>query len=201
MYVVFGGSRLMSAVPGSEQGEKSYDWARILELYRAHRNMLVGRVTLLMRSQRDAEDVVQETFIKLARHWRTLRNPEAAVPWLYRTAANEALNRLTRRYEVPVAADHQGLWARASAAAGSPEQVLEVRHALSVLDALPPGQRQAYLLRYFFGLRTDDIAAWLGCSRGAVHARLSRAEKAITKLLGAENGADGDCGRVQGRTS
>jgi RNA polymerase sigma-70 factor (ECF subfamily) len=201
--MLFGGSRLMSAAPEPGQGDANYDWTKILELYQAQRNKLVGRVALLMGSRRDAEDVAQETFIKLARHWRTLRNPEAAVPWLYRTAANEALNRLTRKYEIPVvdAADRQGMWEQASSAVGSPEQALEVQHALSVLDALPAGQREAYLLRHFFGLCTDDIAARLGCSRAAIHTRLSRAEKTITRLLSAEGGADWDCGQAHGRTS
>src|SRR5687767_4594409 len=70
--------------------------AAVAELFVAHHRRLVGLAALLVDDHGAAEDVVQDAFAGLYRHWRRLRDPNAAVAYLNRSVVNGSRDALRR---------------------------------------------------------------------------------------------------------
>lgn len=128
--------------------------------------------------ERDAaEDVVQETFLRLWRHadrWR----PDAPVrAWLYRVAGNVARDMLrSRRDVVELEAD------KPDPAPSVVDQVVADRRAAQVralVDQLPERQRHALILCRWEGLSMAEAATVMDCTAEAVEALLSRGRRAL----------------------
>ena len=132
-----------------------------------------------------AEDVVQETFIKVLRSLHTYRGDGPLAGWLYRIGYREAIAITRRRRDQPT--DPEVL--RHMMGAGSEDverQVLHVELA-NVLDraieTLSPPLRAAFVLRDVEGLSTAEVAHALDASESAVKMRLARAREALRVQL------------------
>jgi RNA polymerase sigma factor (sigma-70 family) len=165
-------------------------WRSVEEFYRQTQGGLVVRLFYLLSSRQDAEDIVHDAFIQAARKWHTLRSVEAAAAtsWLNRIAVNMALNKLRQRRrsrEVILGelADHLTIRESLSGQV-SPEQALEVSVAMDAQRSLSARQREAYLLKHYFGFDVEDIANHLRRSPSTVRVHLHRAQQAITRKLG-----------------
>lgn len=133
----------------------------------------------IMGNQADAEDVVQEAYVKA---FRALKAGEfdrrsSTATWLYRIVVNSALDAKRSRARRAEQSDLQidPGWDGAAFA--------EARLALSELDewldALPPDQRAALVLQSLEGMNNTEIAEVMGVSEGAVEQRLVRARAAL----------------------
>ncbi len=133
----------------------------------------------IMGNQADAEDVVQEAYVKA---YRALTAGEfdrrsSTNTWLYRIVVNGAIDAKRSRKRRAEASDEQvdPGWDGAARA--------EARLALAELDdwlsALPPEQRAALVLQSMEGLNNAEIAQVMGVSEGAVEQRLVRARAAL----------------------
>ncbi len=155
------------------------DQAAYEVLVRAHQDIAFRTACLITGSAADAEEAAQEGFVKA---WRALPRFRAGAPfrpWLLAIVANEARNR--RR----AAGRRAGLELRVAAervsgdAAPSAEAALlaggERDALLGALAALDERDRAVIACRYLLDLSEDDTAAALGCRRGTVKSRLSRA--------------------------
>jgi RNA polymerase sigma-70 factor (ECF subfamily) len=155
------------------------DSAAYEALVRAHQDIAFRTACLFAGSAAEAEEAAQEAFVKA---WRALPRFRAGAPfrpWLLAIVGNEARNR--RR----AAGRRAGLAARAaterpsSDAAASPEAVLlasgERRELLTALEALDERDRAVIACRYLLDLSERETAEALGCRRGTVKSRLSRA--------------------------
>ena len=128
-------------------------------------------------SKTDAEDVVQEVFLRLVRARPSFRDEEHGKAWLLRVAANctNDLFRLPwRKREEPL---------RPSMAA---EEGPEFSGVLEAVLALPEKYRLVVHLYYFEVLSTAEIGRIIGRSEGAVRSRLFRAKRMLRDLLGEE---------------
>lgn len=150
----------------------------------------------------DAEDIFQETLIKVFTQLRTLEAPEALRTWLWRVVANEC--RMSRRGPRDPSRsvgldDLRGTGAGAApldlpdVAAASPEQSLaraEDRQRVErALQELTPEQRIIILLRDFEELSTAEVADVLGITEANAKVRLHRARLALrARLTGATAG-------------
>ena len=133
----------------------------------------------------DAEEAMQNGFVKAYRSLHRFRVGAAFKPWLLRIVVNEAHNvlRAERR--------HVRLATRAAerhetAIAGADEAVIareEVETVLSSLARLPDADRLALALRYFAELPDGEAAALAGTSTEAYRVRLVRARKRLQALL------------------
>lgn len=105
--------------------------------------------------------------------------------WLYRVAANAALDALRARKRRRVRFDVDEPDAQEPADAGDADARLAARAALRELDAwlaeLPPDQRTAIVLKEVEGLSTGEIAEIMKCSPGAVEQRLVRARVTLRR--------------------
>jgi RNA polymerase sigma-70 factor (ECF subfamily) len=162
-------------------------------LVRAHQDIAFRVACLAGGSAADAEDAAQEGFVKA---WRALPRFRAGAPfrpWLLAIVANEARNR--RR----AAGRRAGLVLRAAAEAehapatggASPETLVLAaarRQALlAALGALDERDRSVLTCRFLLDLSEEETAAALGCRRGTVKSRLSRALHRLRTVL-AEQG-------------
>ncbi len=138
----------------------------------------------------DAEEAMQNGFVKAYRSLHRFRVGAAFRPWLLRIVVNEAHNvvRAERR--------HARLGSRAAeqretAPAGADEAVIareEAETVLAALTRLPAADRLALALRYFAELPDGEAAALVGTSTEAYRVRLVRARKRLQALL---EGMDG----------
>jgi RNA polymerase sigma-70 factor (sigma-E family) len=151
------------------------------DLYRQHRMRLVRLAILLVDEAATAEDVVQEAFTGLHRHWSGLRDEAAALGYLRTAVVNGSRSVLRRRktargYVPP----HQ---ANARSAESLAMLTTEHHAVVVALGQLPPRQREVLVLRYYGGMSEAEIAAATGVSRGTVKSSASRALDALQRIL------------------
>jgi RNA polymerase sigma-70 factor, ECF subfamily len=168
---------------------KRGDAAAYEELVRMHQ-AIAFRIALVAAGERaDAEEAVQDGFVKAYRALGRCREGAPFRPWLLRIVGNEARNR--RRS----AGRRTGLTLRAAAAASgdaapSPEAAAlshERRdELLAALAALDERDRDVLVHRFLLDLGEEETAAALGVRRGTVKSRTSRALERMRAILGNE---------------
>ena len=148
----------------------------------------------IMRNREDAEDVLQDAFLKAFEHLPDFREDSRFYTWITRIAVNEALMKLRKRRtnkEVPMedSEDENGdVQVREFADwKPNPEQQFaqsELERILQgAVSSLPPGFRTVFYLRDVEGLSTEETAELLDLSIGAVKARLFRARLRLREEL------------------
>ena len=169
-----------------EQARKG-DVAAYEELVRRHRD-LAYRTAYVVAGSADAEDATQEAFIKAYYALDRFRAGSPFRPWLLRIVANEAINR--RR-----SARRQAGLALRSAEGRPPDDAVpspegaalaqELQHELvAAVSELAPEDRLVIAYRYWFDLSEAEMAQALGCPRGTVKSRLSRALRRLRDRVG-----------------
>ncbi len=141
-------------------------------------------------SHADAEDVLQDVFVRAYRGLRAHDRSLNLSPWLYRVARNACIDELRRRVPVP----HDQLPNIDRALEEDPVHVASIQRErisrlLSDLQRLPEQQRSALLLCELIGLSYADVAAALGTSVSAVKSLLVRARLGIAQSLEARETA------------
>jgi RNA polymerase sigma factor (sigma-70 family) len=146
---------------------------------------------LITRSSADAEEAAQDAFLKAYRSLGRFREGAPFRPWLLRIVANEARNRRVaegRRERLALRALED---ARGLDAARSPERELLAAEThdelIAALGRLAERDRLAIAYRYFLDLSEAEMAAALGCRRGTVKSRLSRALGRLRAEMEAED--------------
>jgi len=145
-------------------------------------------------SPEDAEDVLQETFLKAFQHLPDFREDSRFYTWLVRIGVNEGLMKLRRRRAdktVPIEdqVDEEGgvMPREFTDWKPNPEQLLAQTEMKSILDAaaqsLPPTFRTVFFLRDVEGLSTTETADLLDLTESAVKARLFRARLQLRENL------------------
>jgi RNA polymerase sigma-70 factor (ECF subfamily) len=148
-------------------------------LYAAAYVRLVRVLALACGSQADAEEVVQEAFVRLLPRWSRVREYSDPEAWVRGVAFRILSNR--RRGRAAAART----WARFSAAAGERPRPpdgdrVDVARALAML---PAQQRHVVVLHHLLGLPVEQIADELAVPVGTVKSRLSRGRAALAPLL------------------
>lgn len=152
-----------------------------------HREVAFRVAYLIVGSAAEADDAVQEAFVKayLALH-RFLPGSDFR-PWLLRIVGNEARN---RRRSSGRRLHYEGRAAREAALGGavpSPEAAVEAadvrRRLLTAVNTLPPRERLVVGLRYFLELNEEETARAAGIPRGTVKSRLSRATRRLRSTM------------------
>jgi RNA polymerase sigma-70 factor (ECF subfamily) len=142
----------------------------------------------VLRNTADAEDAVQETYLRVLRHRDTLSEIRDARVWLVRIVWNVVLDRKRRAKTRPETDDIADL-ARMLPAAGfsAEERVASSQHHEAVLRAveqLPEKEQRVLILSAFEELSSVEIAEVLGTTESTVRSRLFRARNLLSGLLG-----------------
>ncbi|MGH3264845.1 MAG: RNA polymerase sigma factor [Trebonia sp.] len=150
--------------------------------YAATSRRLVGQLFAMTGDLSEAEDAVQEAYIKAWRQWPQVRSYENPEAWLrlvaHRISVNawrKARNRLFAHYRADQGRADQGR----DDPGLSPDQ-------LALVDALrqiSAEQRRAIVLHYLADLSVEEIAAETGAPPGTVKARLARGRRALAPLV------------------
>ncbi|GHG51007.1 DNA-directed RNA polymerase sigma-70 factor [Amycolatopsis bullii] len=190
------------SMTNEERGVSSEE--RLRDEFGSLRPALVAHCYRMTGSYQDAEDVVQETYLKAARGVAAFEGRSSLKTWLYRIATNTCLTELNHRSRrvlpaglgapsddpgTRVFADDSIAWLGPlpDAVLGDPEEVVvrreSVRLALvAALQHLPPRQRAAFLLREVLSWSAAEIAGVLGISVPAVKSLLQRARVRLDEL-------------------
>lgn len=140
---------------------------------------LVGILGLYLGDVAVAEELAQETLVRVARRWDRVSAMDAPTGWTYRVARNLATSHLRRRQAARRAARRVG----AAEPHGDPDTavVLSVRSAVA---ELPDRQRLAIALRWFADMSAPEVADVMGISHDAVRSLTKRAYAALREELG-----------------
>ncbi|MBI0296796.1 RNA polymerase sigma factor [Streptomyces sp. PRKS01-29] len=161
------------------------------ELVRAHAP-IAHRTARLLGAGADAEDVVQDAFVKAYLALGRFRSEAAFRPWLLRIVAHETSNAVRSARRRRTAADREGALL-AGAEPVIPESADPAAVALAgerrarllaALEELSEPQRRVVIYRYLLDLDEAETAEALGWPRGTVKSRLSRALRRLERLLG-----------------
>ncbi len=156
---------------------------------------LLRTAFLLTWDERDAEDLVQECLIRVARRWPRVRSMEYPAAYARRVLVNLSLDDAPRRQRRRSELAGSGLsaeWRPDDASAQLLGAVDNQSQLLAALGALTTRQRAAVVLRYFEDLSEPEVAALLGCSVGTVKSTTSRALERLRQTISREEEHDAD---------
>jgi RNA polymerase sigma-70 factor (ECF subfamily) len=132
------------------------------------------------RSRSDAEDLLQDFWLRVHNARATYRPGEPLLPWAYTIAHRVRIDsyRRSRRKRLHEFSDEDAI---ASASAAETKQPVSVTE---ILSGLPDSQRQVLLLMKVSGLTLEEVARTTGSTVGAVKQKAHRAYEKLRKLLG-----------------
>ncbi|MBB5066745.1 sigma-70 family RNA polymerase sigma factor [Granulicella mallensis] len=152
---------------------------------------LYGYAMMLTRNRAEAEDLVQETYLRAFKAIDRLREDSNLKSWLFTILRNVWLNQLRHGRACPPMVDMEGNGSTMDAIPGQARdsyQILaaneDVESVRSAIGSLSTELREIILLREFEELSYREISAVLGCPAGTVMSRLSRARARLRILLG-----------------
>jgi len=156
------------------------------EVYDAHYQKVRKFVLALVKNESTADDVLQDTFLRVQKNLEEVRDPSRLAAWIHRIAFNLCQDHFRRAKSDPVSQ-------------GSPTDVEEMPTGLSVeeaigqgemgscvrnkIDLLPESLRTVLILHDFSELTHGEIAEVLGIEAGAVRVTLHRARKKLREIL------------------
>jgi len=169
--------------------------AAIRLLTKRHNQTLYRTARAILRDDAEAEDAVQEAYIKAIRAIGTFRAEAKLSTWLVRITANEALERLrrTRRGAQVIALDGdletpiEETMAHDENPSAQPEREAQRSEARAIMerkiDELPDAFRTVFVLRAVEEMSVEDIAATLGIPEATVRTRFFRARALLRESL------------------
>ena len=164
---------------------KEGDRAAFRSLVELHMRKAYDIAFGVVNNHADAEDVVQESFVRVYRAIGSFRGDSQFGTWLYRIVMNVALNRASAvrsraRFEVPNV--HESVLHQTQARTMPVEDDLQY-HIERAVHELPTLQRAVVILRHINGLSTKQVSGILKCSEGTVKTHLHRGLKKMKTLL------------------
>ncbi|KPK68327.1 hypothetical protein AMJ82_08575 [candidate division TA06 bacterium SM23_40] len=163
-------------------------------LYQRHGPPLLNFINRIIQDRDRAEDLLQETFLRVFRHVSKYR-PEAKVStWIYRIATNLCYNELrSRRRHRLVSIDGredariESSLCQSSTRCDDPHASLvldeEIRQVEAGIASLPENERIVLVLRFYHGYSYAEIAEILACPLGTVKSRLHAAVHHLRRVL------------------
>ena len=170
------------------------DYEAFAQLISAHQNAVYGLARRLAGNEQDAEDIVQDTFLKAIDKIDQFRAEAAFGTWLYAIALNQARALLGKRKQTDLRpiedylpGSHTGNEAKELYDWRDPATRLESNELRELIDRLvselPYKYREAFLLRYNEELSVKEIATMTGESVASTKSRILRARLALREQL------------------
>jgi RNA polymerase sigma-70 factor (ECF subfamily) len=160
---------------GSQNESKEYidDFDRIIEEYS---NKIFGYCYRMLRNRHEAEDAVQEVFIKAYKSFARESNIISVAPWLYRIAYNHCLNIIRRKKLLEFINITEEILPEQNSFEDDVELGEELKYALSMLS---PEQRTVVVLKVVEDMEYKDIGDILGKKSENVRKIYERAKKKL----------------------
>lgn len=154
------------------------------QIVRTFQERVYWHVRKIVISHDDANDVVQNTFIKAWKGLRNFRGDAQLYTWLYRIATNEAitfLNKKRKQLFEQIDDTSAALLPKIADDLFSGDEI--ERKLQEALLSLPTKQRIAFNMKYFDNMKYEEISKILGTSVGALKANYHHAKKKIEQFL------------------
>jgi RNA polymerase sigma-70 factor (ECF subfamily) len=178
-----------SADAGLVQRARNREEAAIRTLMQANNRRLFRLARGILRNDAEAEDVVQETWVRAFTHLDSFRGDSSFATWLSRIAMNEALGRLRRARPnvewttLPPGTLEAQIIQFPNSAAEDPEKSMaqrEIRHVVEhAIDELPEAFRIVFITRVIEGMNVEETAELLELKPETVKTRLHRARNML----------------------
>ena len=160
-------------------------------LVRRYADPLLGFLVRTTSDRAAAEDLFQETFVRVHQKAATFRPGARFKSWLYAIAAHLAVDRHRRQARAPTlsldAGEEERLMDHLPDPAPGPAQAADAAdqraRVRAAVDHLSPRQRTTLELAYFQGLSYPEVAAAMGCTVGTVKTQVSRALHILARCL------------------
>jgi RNA polymerase sigma factor (sigma-70 family) len=168
------------------------DEAAVRAIMQANNRRLYRLARGILRNDGEAEDVVQETYVRAFTHLKQFRGDSSLSTWLSRIAMNEALGRLRRRRPgVNIESLPQGALEaqiiQFPLASDDPEKSMaqrEIQHVVEhAIDELPEACRLVFITRVIEGMNVEETAEILGVKPETVKTRLHRARTMLRDIV------------------
>jgi RNA polymerase sigma-70 factor (ECF subfamily) len=167
-------------------GARARDEAAIRAIMQANNRRLYRIARGILRNDSEAEDVVQETYVRAFTHLQDFRGDSSLATWLARIAMNEALGRLRRARPsvdfstlAPGVLEAQIIQFPLASAPEDPEKSMAQREIQGIvehaIDELPDSFRLVFITRVIEGMNVEETAEILGLKPETVKTRLHRA--------------------------
>ncbi|MDX2189051.1 MAG: sigma-70 family RNA polymerase sigma factor [Bacteroidota bacterium] len=161
---------------------RSIAFNQIVRKYQKQVYYLIRRIVI---DHDDANDIVQDTFIKVYQALPNFRGDSQLYTWLYRIATNESLNFLKkkrRKYFIPIYDVEKELTSKVESGHLISGDEIQIKLQKAILK-LPEKQRVVFNLKYFDELKYEDMAEILQTSVGALKASYHHAVKKIEQYI------------------
>ena len=168
------------------------DMAAFEEIYRASRGYVFSVAYRITGTRHDAEEVTQDVFLKVHRKLGSFAFKSAFSTWLYRIAANTAINlyrkvskerNRTCPFDEEIGTGNCGEEKETDFQENERNEENE-KLVRSMLELLPEGQRACVVLKDIEGLKYEEVASALGINLNTVRSRLSRAREKLISVYG-----------------
>lgn len=158
-----------------------------LELYmREYGEKILHMVYLMTKDRVTAEDITQETFVKVYRNMDSFRGESHIHTWIYRIAVNEAKKHLRKQAIARLFLIKQSQNMRPTRHTHLESNILDSlsQHEFTqFIMLLPNTYRNILVLHYYQDLSIEEISMVLGTTNGAVRKKLHRARKKLKEIL------------------
>lgn len=169
---------------------KEGDARAFRRLMTAYQETFYGVARRFVGSHEDADDVLQEAFVKIYQNLDGLERPEAFFPWARRILVNTALDQIRRRRRATAVETEptDDAWEReVESSVEPPDRRVEEREFFAKLEralkVLPPRQREVVLLHDVEGLSTEEISTRLEIPRATVRSNLFYGREKLRRML------------------
>jgi RNA polymerase sigma-70 factor (ECF subfamily) len=155
-------------------------------LLRRYQAPIFGFIMRQVGDRQKAEDLFQETFLRVYHRIDTCRKPDSFKPWAFTIAANLCRNE-TRRQQVRQGEQPEERVNGFASSDPGPDGAAEAgetrRRITEALEQLPAAQREVFILYHYTHLSYDEIAEVLETPVGTIKSRMNAALKALRQLL------------------
>ena len=167
------------------------DAGAIRQIIKTHNQRLYRLARAMVSTNADAEDVLQEAYLRAFGNLDSFRAESSLATWLSRITLNEALARLRKQKRLkramPAAGDAQIIPFPLNASVDDPERTMAQRQLIQLVeqatDSLPEAFRMVFVARVIEGLSVEDTAALLDLQPATVKTRLHRARRLVKDRL------------------
>ncbi|MCP4704421.1 MAG: sigma-70 family RNA polymerase sigma factor [candidate division Zixibacteria bacterium] len=159
------------------------DMVAFSEIVDKYKNRLMNTIIRMISSQQEAEDIVQETFIRVYQHRDSFDFRHCFSTWLYTIALNLARNELRKRkrFKFFDITDMQGHESEISVDMKLPSNISKALE--QAVDSLPEKYKTAFILRDIQENPYDEVAKIMNIPLGTVKSRVNRARALLRDKL------------------
>jgi len=151
-------------------------------LMNAYQQRLYYHIRRFVNTHEDADDILQNVFIKIWKNIDSFRAESSLYTWVYRIASNESITYINKQKRTATyTIEHTAAIYKTSSDNENPEQVqLRLQAAI---NTLPDKQKQVFIMRYYDEMPYEDMSKILETSVGALKASYHHAVKKIEEII------------------